>query len=461
MKSQIGERDLALEQEQIPPEECRALVERILESAQFRRASRSREFLSFVTEQVLSGSCFEIHEQEIGSRLFGRPANYDTNQDNIVRVNATELRKRIETYFAGEGSAESTVLEIPRGSYLPVFRRRSNLTIPLVPLTVDSPLADQSPSPPVSAPISPLISEVRQQTAEGPARRRWLPLAFFSAVTLVLGCACLFLFHQNRVLRRSLYGWQDKPALTAFWPQFLNSTQQTDIVLADTSFALIEDISRKPIPLSDYLDSSYARSLSPDLSVDRREDLDLISSRNNGSFGDFRAASKIMALDLASQKFHLSFARKYSADAMKQHNVILIGSRKSNPWVDLFRDRLNFDIGYDPKLRHDFIRNRSPRPGEQPVYFVATDAYAPRYGVVAFLPNPSNTAEALIVEGTDSEATEAAGEFLTAEKSLALFRQKAHLEKFSYFEVLLSATQLSGTSFNAEIVAWRTYPDLH
>jgi hypothetical protein len=457
MKSQIGEQWLAQEEEQIPPEECRALVERILESVHFRRASRSREFLTFVVEHSLSGGCTEIHEQEIGFRLFGRPANYDTSQDNIVRVNATELRKRIEAYFAGEGSAETLVLEIPRGSYLPVFRRRPPqedplLAVPSSTLIASPSLADQRPA----------THPIQQVAARGPAQHRWLRPAFSSVVMLALGCACLVLLYQNRVLRRSLHGWEGKPALTVFWPSFLNSTQQTDIILADTSFALVQDIIGQPISLSDYLDRSFMQaSHSLGLGPERRDDLDLIASRNNGSFGDFRAASRIMAIDPVSGRFHLSFAREYSVDAMKQHNIILIGSRKSNPWVDLFRDQLNFNIVYDTRLHRDYVKNRDPRSGEQSIYWVVTDPYAPRYSVVAFLPNPSNTAEAIIVAGTDSEATEAAGEFLTSEKSMELFGQKAHLSKFPYFEVLLKSTQLSGTSFNSEIVAWRTYPNLH
>src|SRR5579884_515396 len=450
MKYMTDEQCPAQEEEQILPEECRALVERILESAHFRRASRSREFLSFVAEQVLRGDVSEIHEQEIGSRLFGRPPGYDTSQDNIVRVHATELRKRIEAYFASEGSGEDLVLEIPRGSYLPIFRRR------LAP-------SMSVPSPQVASPIvnlGPVIASPQfpEKTTQNSGWSHWL----FLPAVVALSIACMVLLYQNRVLRKSLYRWEGKPALTAFWPSFLNAAPQTDIVLADTSFALVEDIVAQSIPLNDYLNRSYTEiSHAPDISLDRREDLALISSRNNGSFGDFRAASQIMALIPATGNFHLVFAREYSADAMKQHNVVLIGSRKSNPWVDLFRDRLNFNIFYDPRLHQDFVRNRSPRPGEQPVYVVTNDPYASRYSLIAFLPNPSNTAEALIIAGTDSEATEAAGEFLTSEKSLAQFRQKAHFDKFPYFEVLLSCTQLPGTSLKAEIVAWRTYSDLH
>src|SRR5208337_3404533 len=106
-------------------EERRALIERVAASAQFGRSARLRDFLLYVGGQSLKDGCPEIHEHEIGAKVFGRSSSYDRSQDNIVRVNATELRKRIELYFATEGSEETLILEIPRGGYKPIFRRRA------------------------------------------------------------------------------------------------------------------------------------------------------------------------------------------------------------------------------------------------------------------------------------------------------------------------------------------------
>jgi hypothetical protein len=106
-------------------DERRALIGRVAASAQFARSSRLRDFLLYVGNQSLKAGCPEIHEQEIGAKVFGRSLAYDRSQDNIVRVNATELRKRIDQYFANEGAHETLVLEIPRGAYRPVFHRRT------------------------------------------------------------------------------------------------------------------------------------------------------------------------------------------------------------------------------------------------------------------------------------------------------------------------------------------------
>src|SRR5580692_10542501 len=98
-------------------EERRALIERVAASDQFSRSARLRDFLLYVGRQSIKEGCHEIHEQEIGAKVFGRPESYDRTSDNIVRVNATELRKRIESYFALDGAREALIFEIPRGSY--------------------------------------------------------------------------------------------------------------------------------------------------------------------------------------------------------------------------------------------------------------------------------------------------------------------------------------------------------
>ena len=92
-------------------DERRQLIDRVAASAQFRRSARLRDFLLYVGGQSLKEGCPEIHEQEIGTKVFGRSPSYDRSQDNIVRVNATELRKRIDLYFATEGGHETLVLD--------------------------------------------------------------------------------------------------------------------------------------------------------------------------------------------------------------------------------------------------------------------------------------------------------------------------------------------------------------
>ena len=102
------------------------------------------------------------------------------------------------------------------------------------------------------------------------------------------------------------------------------------------------------------------------------------------------------------------------------------------------------------------ILNRNPAAGEQTTYAPVMDRNAiSAYSVVAYLPNPSRTGRVIILAGTDSDATGAAAEFLTSEDALRSLQEKFHTKTMPYFELLLKTSRLSGTSFNAEPLAFR------
>lgn len=433
----------------LPPKVCWDVLERVATSTHLNRAARLREFLFYVGRKRLHEGNLEIHEQEIGTEVFGRQSHYDTSQDNIVRVNATELRKRIDAYFEGDGAGEPVLFSIPRGSYVPVFRWREEAVPAPAPV-------EPAKFTVASEPVLAVVPEAAPEAAAGSSAWPWYVAGAVAAAALV---AVFLLWGENRSLRHQLHPWVTQPALASFWGPFLDSSHPTDVVLADTSFALVEDVTGQSLSLTDYMNHGYiGLAQSPDLSADRKADLALMVARPNGSVGDFRVAQRIQSLDPGSPVLDLQFAREYTADSIKQHNVILIGSRKSNPWVDLFSDRLNFSVDYDPKRNQSFIRNHKPQNGELAEYAAPVNPYASAgYSVIAFLPNPSHTANALIIAGTDSQATDAAGEFLTTESTLADLLHKFPGKQTPYFEVLLKTTRLSGTPFSAEIVAFRTY----
>ena len=429
-------------------EERRALIDRVAASTHFQRSARLRDFLLYVGGQSLKEGCPEIHEQEVGARVFGRPLSYDRSQDNIVRVNATELRKRIDVYFATEGAHEPLILEIPRGGYKPIFHRRQPLEEQPVH-TRESPLR-----PAVSGPlVSPLL----------PKPSRAFPNAIWAAASLLLAVACLVLLQQNRAMHKQLSPWEGKPAVAAFWSDFLRYHQQTDVVLPDDSVSVIQDLVHHPITLDEYLSREYMRQVqASDLSVDRKEDLNQVFSHNLITFGGVRAAQQMLAEIPASNAPHLTLSRYYTADSMKRNNVILIGGKKANPWVHLFDNQINFVTDYDHEHAHAFVGNLHPKPGEQPIYIVPRypDSLV-GYSVIAYLPSPSGTGNAIVLAGTDSDATSAAAEFLTSEEQLERFKTMIHASQIPYFEVLLKTSHVSGTSFNSELVAYRTYPGLH
>src|SRR5580700_7604868 len=101
----------------------RRQMDRILASPGFSSNQRLSAILRFVVENELSGRGDELKEIVIGVEVLGRPADYNPKKDSIVRAEAGRLRARLSEYYQREGKADPMVIELPRGGYVPVFRR--------------------------------------------------------------------------------------------------------------------------------------------------------------------------------------------------------------------------------------------------------------------------------------------------------------------------------------------------
>lgn len=423
-----------------------ALLERIAASAQLKRAPRLQELLFYIGKCSLREGYEKISEQKIGIDVFGRPEGYDTSADNIVRTSVSELRKRIEAYFASEGQSETLLVEIPRWSYIPVFSSRSVEEPHLA-----EPLGNGIPS-----------IDGDHHSAElnhGPQSRTRTVVSWASiAVILALVGTSLFFWNRYRTLEQSIYPWKSEPTVAELWTGILNSSPETDIVLADASFGMLQDINKKSFTFDQYLNRSYMSQVEGEkLTPELRDAFERIALWNLGSQDDFKLAHRILALDPLGNRVQMYNARAYLPDLTQRDNVILIGARISNPWDDLFESRMNFVVRINND-RSISVLNRAPSAGEQKVY---QQSQATQYCVVAFLPNPSHNGVLLIVEGSNAEATEAAGNFLLSEGPLSNFKKMLKLNQLPYFEVLLKVSSVPGTPLTAAIEAYRAYPNLH
>lgn len=429
-------------------EECWGLIERVAASEQFSRAARLREFLFYVGRESLKSSSPELHEQKIGAKVFGRPESYDRGSDNIVRVNATELRKRIETYFETAGADEPLIFEIPRGGYRLVFRRR-------LPEQPENVAVAQLGS---ARETGPAGETVAREDSRPPSRlRRFI----WPIVSLSLAIACAALYVDDRTVRKVITPWENQPAVAAFWTGFLDPHRETDLVLPDDSVMVMQDIESKPLSLGDYMSHDFVAQIqSSDMSADRKFDVNQVLGHNLVTFGTVRAAQTLQAEIPATYPHYLTMARYFTADQIKRDNVVLIGGKKANPWDYLFDDQLNFVTDYDYEHGFPVVSNRHPTTGEQAIYSVpVASSNLVEYSVIAYLPNPNHTGNIIILAGTDSDATGAAAAYLSSEDSMEKLRRTLRVDRFPYFEVLLRTSRLSGTFFNSELVAFRTYPN--
>jgi len=126
-----ADRDAArADQERPHPDDIRQELGRIINSSPFRDAFRLTSFLSFIVEMTLAGNVSKLKAYTIAVEALGRGADFDPQTDPIVRVEAVRMRQALARYYSGIGRDDPLVIEVPRGSYVPAFRRRNGCERP-------------------------------------------------------------------------------------------------------------------------------------------------------------------------------------------------------------------------------------------------------------------------------------------------------------------------------------------
>ena len=97
-----------------------AEYEAVLASPFFAGQTNSSRFLRYVCDKFFAG-IQHVSEVEIAVAALGRRADFDPQQDSIVRVEAHRVRKRLLDYYKNDGVAHPIRLVLPQGSYLPQF----------------------------------------------------------------------------------------------------------------------------------------------------------------------------------------------------------------------------------------------------------------------------------------------------------------------------------------------------
>ncbi len=406
--------------------EPRELLDRVASSAPFQRSKRLRELLQYLGERALKDPTCTLREQEIGVDVLGRPSDYDTSHDTLVRVLVSQLRKKLQEYFATEGRDEPVVIEIPKGSYLPVFRLRELEA----EATVEA-LAEPKPG--------------------SVYRSRKLALIIGAAVILV--AATVALAAGYRTHRSS-----GRPMVEAFWTQLFGNGQSTYLVLSDVSLMDFENLMGQFVPLSEYEGHEFDRLAAAHIPDPARRAVALsFVSRITTAMSDVLAAREFGVL--ANQRglpLTVINARDLSSSSVSSVNTVLLGSWRSDPWVGLFESELNFGTVYQETPPAARFVNRHPRAGEQASY--AAEWRRTGYCRVAFLANPRQTGNVLLISGTDVISSESGVRFATSEAMLADFRKKLGVPAGSpmpHFEALLRAQIVNSTTPWFALVAWR------
>ena len=401
------------------------LIDRIVATGPFQKSNRLPGLLRHISERTIHGHTDQLTEQEIGQAVFGKPAHYSTAEDSSVRVHVRQLRLRLHEYFDGEGRNENLIVEIPKGSYTPIFRQ----------------------------------SESGTTEAGALDRRRQISILWIVLPWVLAGISVLTAMLWNQAATR-----QVRRASAPPWPMsdVFDKDQNTYIVVADSNYSILRLANLKQSSLDEYLKPNLQQSLVPQKMEDREARvIHYISDSLLTSFADVSVAVTLAKISgQASDHLFVRSARDLSLRSLDQGNYIFVGSPASNPWVSLYRNKLTFEEVEEIVGRNKYFLNKNPKHGEQVKYqgipyTPATEDYA----TIALLPSASGHGNILILQGLQQIGTEALGMLLAKEEERRKLRDAlgAHDQssKPIYFEAMIRAKEVAGAPGAMDILATR------
>ena len=405
-------------------------VGEILTSPAFKGSRRGQELLKHIIEKALSGQFEDLKERILGVELFGRRPAYDTTEDAVVRVAACDVRKRLTNFYTEAGSGCEVRIELPPGCYIPEFHcsTREASVVEATPLAATKLLV--------------------------PGRTwRWFVYRFLLAGAV----AALFWL----VMRGEISVIQAaRPILP--WSGIFQHDKAVQVVLSDPDIAAVQNILGTNLSVSDYANHRYL----PDTGI---------SPEVQRAFRGYRGANvasvdTMIALNIsdlaraASSHMKIHTARSMNLPDLKvDDNFIVLGSPRSNPWARLFEDQLDFVFEYDEAGKQEIVRDRRPGRGESAAYIPTARGFGTgsAYGIIGFVGNPGQAGEALLLAGSNAEATEAAGRLATNLPQLGSALKNCGLDPRGakrHFEILLRVTTMAGSPNTFDVVACHSLP---
>ncbi len=396
-------------------------VERILQHPLFHQSKRLPAFLRYIVNESLNqGSEGSTKERTLGIEVFGRKPDYDNNSDPIVRVTATELRKKLAQYYYEDGHSDEIRIELPPGNYLPKFRRS---------LAADIAAADHTGI--LNLEFSETVAAVDETSIplfEGNQESKASSALLAIPLRLIVGAVCFLLiagvaFSIQRIWRQS------HSSLDEFWAQLVGSSNRVLIVM--------------PV-------------IGSDNSKGTDTELRSLSVRPNLSLEDTNIAVRIAGqLERREAHYQLVSSSEVTFDELRTGPSVLIGAL-DNIWTMRLSQKLPFVFEEAADHRTGLIVDHSS--GGSKSWTVDIDMPHTRiahdYGIVARYTNRLTGQPVVIVAGISSQGTQAAGELLTSAEFESIRTIAARARNF---EVIIDTEAIDGHAGPPQIIASKTW----
>lgn len=359
---------------------------RILASPSFRDSKRSREFMSFVVEAKLNGREGALKERTLGVEVFGRDPAYSTSDDSIVRVKATEVRKRLSQYNAQAADQEIRI-EMPLGSYIPEFNFAA------------APVAREAAAEPDALPAAP----------KRPTRRIYAALGLLAVLASV-----------------ATWFWigRAQSPLDQFWAPMLAKNEPVMICIGyPTVYLLSRRVHER------FHQRAGLPPLGPYVIPLQRGDVDVsdiipVTDQFVG-VGDAQAAVQLSSMLRSLHKnAEVRIGNDVSFSDLRRSMTILVGGAFSNRWTQELTGDLRFVVGVENGVK--MIKDRAnPGVAWKPPSMPPTGKVTEDYAIITRLLQSQSGRVVIAVAGITQYANQAGGELLTNGSYLAKALSKA------------------------------------
>lgn len=373
-------------------------VAHIIDSEFFRGSQRCRQFLEYSVNYVLDERPLnELKERTIGIEVFRKPNNYDTAQDNTVRVTANEVRKRLAQYYGENDHKTSPVIQLPSGSYaVSLLWRVEEDTAPSVPSTP---------------------SEANQRTATAQPRTfNWKFAAIGATALALLILAGVALYQRNT------------DVVGRVWAPFLNNPKPLIICMG-------EPVVYRP-------KSNHDEPLSAD------DTMVPLPGQLIGTGDAYALVDLAKYLSPHRKDWTLLTRSSTTSENLFNNPSVLIGAY-SNPWTLALTTHLRFYFGANNTI---YDRNKPERHWQ--VAMSADWKTEHDYAVVSRFISPSTGQPIIIVAGIYSYGTRVAAEFVLNPNLLTEALSEAPPDwEHKNFQFVLHTKIIGNTPSRPQVVA--------
>jgi hypothetical protein len=395
----------------------REQLQRILASPAFSTSKRCHMFLRHVVEETLLGRREMLKERTLGIEVFHRDPMYDTTSDPVVRMAAGEVRKRLAQYYYDPAHAHEIHIELPPGSYVPLFQfngseQSEKTPIPLS-IVIDAPATESKPS----------AKEFTAQLAVATKPLKGMN-ALAILLALLLGVFC-------GIWGPKLHPFARTNAIDEFWGPFTSSSKTILICVGEI---YTTELHISPNQAQNGLNQPLQihTPLMGDVPVFVQEDAvalarisSMLQSRNKGYL--IRGAASTTYSDL------------------KESPSILMGSY-TNDWTIRLNDRLRFYFDADETSGRVWIADRQ-KPSQQIGLHSAGKGSASHeaYAIVSRFYDPT-TEQMTLAVGGKGKAMLAAAEFVANPSYLEQFSKQVPTDWYKRnMQVLIRTNIVEGS----------------